>query len=375
MWGKSVSLFKLLGFEIRIDLSWLVIAVLVTWSLASGVFPVTYPLHDEIIYWVMGAAAAIGLFASIVFHEFWHSVIARMYGIPMKGITLFIFGGVAEMNDQPKSPGAELLMSIAGPISSVILGGLFYLVSMMPLMPEAAGHVTSWLGGINIVLAAFNMVPAFPLDGGRVLRSILWSIKKDLQWSTKIAAWFGTAFGVFLILMGVVNAFYGNLIGGIWMVLIGMFIRAASRVSWQQVLVRKGLEGQHVDRFVEKEPIAVSAAISIRELIESYFYRYHCKMFPVTRNGMVLGCVTTGQASKVAQDEWDSSTVSSILEPPSPENSISPEAEAIEAVNVMGRTGNSRLMVVDGERLVGIINLKDMLDFLATRLDLQGRAG
>jgi Zn-dependent protease/CBS domain-containing protein len=373
VWGRSITLFRLLGFEVKVDLSWVVIAALVTWSLASSVFPESLPSQQPAFYWLMGIIGAVGLFASIVFHEFSHSLIARMQGLNMRGITLFIFGGVAEMTEQPASPRVEFLMSIVGPLSSLVLSGVFYLVSLLPL-PDAPTIVLRWLGSINVILAVFNMIPAFPLDGGRVLRSALWAIKKDLRWATRIASLFGSGFGILLILVGLVNFFYGNFIGGLWLALIGMFIRGASQVSWQQVLMRRSLEGERIDRFMQPEPVTVSPSLSIRQAVENYFYRYHAGMFPVVRDSMLLGCITAGGIRSVPQDQWDAATVSRVIEPCTPENSMAPHADALDALNLMNRTGNSRIMVVDGERLAGIITLEDMLAFLGMKLDLEGRS-
>ena len=190
MFGKRIPLFKLLGFTVNIDLSWLILAVLVTWSLAKGLFPYYFEGLSNQVYWWMGIAGAIGLFISIVFHEFCHSIVARHFGLPMKGITLFIFGGVAEMESEPQSPKVEFLMAIMGPVSSVLLGAAFYLASMAGKSvgwPTSVNGVLQYLMVINFVLAGFNLLPAFPLDGGRVLRSILWGIRGNLRWATRIA--------------------------------------------------------------------------------------------------------------------------------------------------------------------------------------------
>ena len=190
MFGRKIHLFTILGFDVSIDFTWLFLAVLVTWSLARGLFPVWFGNYSTATYWWMGAAGALGLFLSIVFHEFWHSIVARRFGLPMKGITLFIFGGVAEMEEEPENAKTELLMAIAGPISSVVLGVVFLLVFRLGVavgLPEPVNGVLVYLGWLNLVLAVFNMLPAFPLDGGRVLRSILWFAKGNIRWATRVA--------------------------------------------------------------------------------------------------------------------------------------------------------------------------------------------
>ena len=191
MFGARITLFRLLGFEVRLDASWLILAVLLTWSLARGYFPAYYPGLAAQTYWWMGVVGALGLFASIVLHELAHSVVARRYGLPMRGITLFIFGGVAEMDDHPPTAKSEGMMAIVGPIASYALALVFYLLHLAGSgggLPEALTGVLGYLAFINLVLATFNLVPGFPLDGGRVLRSILWAWKGDLRWATRTAS-------------------------------------------------------------------------------------------------------------------------------------------------------------------------------------------
>ena len=251
MFGKRITLFKLFGFSVHVDLSWLVIAALITWSLAQGLFPSEYEGLPAAAYWIMGAAGAVGLFFSIVFHELFHSLAARRFGIPMTGITLFIFGGVAEMDDEPPNPKAEFFMAIAGPLSSIVLGVMFYalfIIAELQEWPLIAAGVLGYLGVINWILAAFNLLPAFPLDGGRVLRSALWQWKNNLRWATRISSQIGSGFGIGIIILGLVSLARGNVVGGIWWFLIGMFLRNASQSSYQQVVVRKALQGEKVLR-------------------------------------------------------------------------------------------------------------------------------
>lgn len=380
MFGKRITIFRLFGFEVRVDISWLVIAVLVTWTLSQGLFPHYYEGLSKTVYWWMGIAGALGLFVSIIFHEFSHSLVARKYGLPMKGITLFIFGGVAEMSEEPDSAKTEFLMAIAGPVSSITLGLCFYLLYNFGQgagWPVPLVGVTGYLALINWLLAGFNLLPAFPLDGGRVLRSALWSWKHNLGWATRKASQVGSLFGFVLIALGVINVLSGNLLGGIWWFLIGMFLRSAAQSSYQQVLVRKTLEGEKVGRFMVKEPVTVPPSISVSELVEDYIYKHHFKMFPVMDDGRLAGCITTRQVKEVPRQEWDSRTVGEIAQGCSGENTVSPETEALEALALMNRTGNSRIMVVDNGRLAGVLSLKDIMRFISLRLDLneQGQEG
>jgi Zn-dependent protease/predicted transcriptional regulator len=374
MFGKSVTLFKLFGFAVRVDISWIVIAALITWSLAQGFFPFQYRNLSPAAYWWMGIAGALGLFASIIFHEMSHSLVARRYHLAIQGITLFIFGGVAEMSEEPKNPKTEFLMAIAGPISSLVLAGGFYLLFLLGLRngwPTPIRGVIAYLSFINIFLAVFNLIPAFPLDGGRVFRSILWGWKKDIQWATRIASAFGTGFGFLLILLGGINVLQGNGVGGIWQILIGMFLVNAAKMSYQRVVVRNTLKGEPVRRLMRPDPIAVAPSTSIEQLVEDYIYRYHFKMFPVVEEGRVVGCIDINRIKEVPRAKWPDRRVRELMRPCSAENTISSDLDATQALAQMNRTHSSRLMVMDGERLVGVLSLKDLLSFLSVKSELE----
>ncbi|WP_427365564.1 site-2 protease family protein [Candidatus Caldatribacterium saccharofermentans] len=375
MFGKRVDLFRLFGFEIRIDLSWVLLVVLVAWSLSTGLFPFRYEGLLMQIYWIMGTVGAIGLFLSIVFHEMAHSLVARRFGVPIKGITLFLFGGVAEMKGEPPSAKAEFVMALAGPLSSIILAAVFYGLSQIAKnagWPEPVYGVIRYLAWINAILAAFNLIPAFPLDGGRMLRAALWGWKKNLRWATRVAAGIGSGFGLFLIFMGILQFFGGNFIGGMWWFFIGMFLRNAAQTSYTQLLVRKVLEGEPVERFMKKDPVTVPPSTTVEELVEDFIYRYQFKLFPVVEEGGQLrGCVTMKQVKDIPRQEWQTKTVGEIAVACSPQNSIDAKADALEALALMNRTGSSRLMVTEGNRLVGVISLKDMMKFFELKVELE----
>jgi Zn-dependent protease/predicted transcriptional regulator len=375
MFGKNIKLFKLFGFEVRIDASWLVIAVLITWSLASSVFPQEYRGLSQAAYWWMGACGALGLFGSIVVHELFHSLVARRYNLRMKGITLFIFGGVAEMEKEPESAKAEFMMAIAGPIASILIGSIFYVLylNIRGGGPVQVVGIVSYLSWINWVLAAFNLIPAFPLDGGRVLRAALWQWKGNLPRATRIASSIGSGFGIALILLAVYQLISGNVVGAVWWFLIGMFLRGASQASYQQLMVRLALEGEPIRRFMRTNPVTVPPYISLEALVEEYIYRYHYKMFPVVNESQeVLGCVTTRHVKEIPREEWRRSSVQSVMEPCTPENTVGPDAGALDVLARMNKSGLSRLMVVENNRLVAVISLKDLMNFLSAKLDLEG---
>jgi len=374
MFGKGITLVKLFGFKVKIDLSWLILGLLITWTLAQGLFPQFYEGLRTATYWIMGIAGALGLLVSIVFHELWHSLIARKFGLSMRGITLFIFGGVAEMTEEPPSPKAEFFMAVAGPISSIVLSlglfGIFFLGINLG-WPDSITGVINYLAFLNLILAGFNLLPAFPLDGGRVLRSVLWGWKDNIRWATQIASKIGGAFGIALIVLGVLELFLGNLIGGVWMAVIGLFIRGASQSAYQQMLIRRSLEGEKVRRFMKSDLVTVSPSISVEDLVEDYIYKHHFKMYPVVENDQLLGCVTLSQVKTIPKEGRKDRKVRELAEACSEKNTIGPDEDAMKALTTMRKTNSSRLMVVEGNRLVGVITLKDMMGLLSLKIDLE----
>lgn len=374
MFGRRITIFKLFGFAVRLDASWLIIALLVTWSLAGSIFPRAYPFLARSSYWWMGLAGALGLFGSIVVHELCHSLVANHYQLPMRGITLFIFGGVAEMGGEPQSPKVEFLMAIAGPIASIVLGGIFRGIQagVADLWPAAVVGVIGYLSWINWILAAFNLIPAFPLDGGRVLRSALWHYKGDLMRATEIASRIGSGFGILLMVFAFFQLFWGGLVSAIWYFLIGIFLRNASQASYQQVLLRSALEGEPVWRFMRPHPISVRGDMSIRQMVEDYVYRYDFKVYPVVEDSdNLVGCVTTQDVRNVPKEEWDRHQVAELSKPCSERNTISPDADALKALSKIQESGGTGLLVTDREHhLLAVISPRDVMNFIAAKLQL-----
>lgn len=375
MFGRGIPLFKLFGFSVRLDWSWLIIFVLITWSLASGMFPFYYPDLSAATYFWMGLTGALGLFFSIVLHELGHSLIARRYGVEMRGITLFIFGGVAEMRNEPPSPSAELAIAVAGPIVSFAIGLIClaagFAGNAAGLIPGIRG-VLMYLGWINLALVGFNLIPAFPLDGGRVLRALLWHHQNNLKSATRISSSIGSGFGMVLILLGIMSFIGGNVIGGMWWFLLGLFLRGASQMSYQQVIVRRALEGEDVDRFMQSHVETVPPTATLQEFVDDYVYAHHFKMFPVTDNGRLEGCMTTKKIKEVPRDEWSRHTVAEFAEACGEENTIEANADATAALAKMSNDGPSRLIVTEGGRLRGVISLKDMMKFISLKVELEG---
>jgi Zn-dependent protease len=385
MFGARWRLFRLLGIPIYCDVSWLIILILVTFLLTSqfkaeidGLF-----LSE---YVGMGLVTALAYFGCILLHELGHATVARATGLPIRGITLFIFGGVAELGEEPKTPGGEFVMAIAGPIVSAVLGCLFLAAFAVgthldwPAPPLAVFH---WLGVINLMLLAFNMIPGFPLDGGRVLRSILWGVSGNVRKATWWAALFGRVFAWVLMGWGVLtiltpffvpdaNGSRGLDLSGLWLVIIGSFVNNAAKGSYQQVVLRQALGGEPVRRFMNAQPIIVPPWTDLRHFIEDYVYRYHRKSFPVGAEGRLEGYVSTRMLAQYPREEWEGHTVADVMERDWKALSIAPGDDALKALSQMQRTGLSRLLVVEGENLVGIVSLKDLLRFLHLKLELEG---
>ncbi len=377
MFTRSFPLFRLFGFQIKADLTWTILAVLITWSLATSFFPAELPGLKTYVYWALALEGAIGVFASIILHECGHALVARRYGIPIKDITLFIFGGVANMEEEPDKPRHEFLMAIAGPLTSGALALVFLLLDALfgRVTPEAPVlSVFRYLAWLNGLLGAFNMIPAFPLDGGRVLRALLWEWKKDVRFATRIASGMGSAFGFMLILFGVFFFITGAALQGLWLFMIGLFVRSASAMSYRQLVLRRALEGEPVSRFMRTEVVSVQPNVSLRDFVENYVYTYHHKMFPVMVNGHLTGCITTRDVKAVPAAQWAETSVGEVTEACSSENAVAPDTDAMKALGLMSKTGRGRLLVVEGGELLGIVALKDLINFLNLKLDLEPKS-
>jgi Zn-dependent protease/CBS domain-containing protein len=320
---------------------------------------------------------ALGVFFSIVFHEFSHSLVARHYGMQIKGITLFVFGGVAEMKEEPPDPKSEFLMAVAGPISSFLLAFIFSKIEAISVLrgwPTPVVGVSNALAYINTVVAIFNLVPAFPLDGGRMLRAALWYFRKDMHAATRISSQMGSGFGIVLIVLGVFAFIQGNIIGGMWWFLIGIFLRGAAQSSYKPQVLHDMLHQQPISRFMRRDPKTVPPLVTVRAFVEDYVYQHHYKMFPVVEGSKLLGSVSTTDIRQVSKENWDSVKVRDVMKPCSDDNTISTDMKAEELLTSMMHPGRqSRYMVVDKGKLVGVIALKDVLELIALKMELEGR--
>jgi Zn-dependent protease/CBS domain-containing protein len=371
---QPVTLFKVFGFDIRLDASWLLLAVLVTWSLAVGFFPQVQPGLAPGVYWSMGVIGLIGLAASILLHELAHALVARRCDLPIRAITLFLFGGVAELHEEPRSPSSEFLVALAGPVMSFALAGVLWLLVQAVGAGQGAGDllgvVAGYLATINLLLAVFNLVPAYPLDGGRMLRAALWGWKQDIVWATRIASLLGSGFGILLIVLGLMNVLQGSFLAGMWWFLIGMFVRSASAMALQQTVAREVLAGRPVSAFMRREPVTVDPGATLDRLVSDYVYRHCYKSFPVVSGDRLLGWIALDDVKRVPREEWERTVVAGLMRPAAGENTIGAGEDVGVALDRMRRSGLTRLLVVDGRRLVGVLSLKDLVSYLRIASDL-----
>lgn len=377
MFGKPINFMKFAGFKIGIDISWFFIAILLSWTLAVGYFPFYYPHLTPGAYWIMGIAGMLGLFISVILHELGHAFVARRFNLPIEQITLFIFGGVAEMKKEPPNPKAEFLVAIAGPIVSVIIAIGMYLLSASGQQlgwPIMITGVASYLALINAVIVGFNLVPAFPLDGGRMFRAILWWWKDNLEWATRIATQLGSAFGFALIFLGILSFITGNLFIGLWWMILGLFLHQAATYSRAQFYIKQELQNEKINKFMSKNPISVSPDLSIKSFIDQYVYQSHHHLYPVTENGKLLGYISLKEVKTIASAEWENTSVNKVIIPLSKIHTVSPNASVLEALNLFHQTDTTTLLVVENEQLVGILTAQDIFKLLSIKFELEQKS-
>ena len=363
------------------------IAALIAWSLAQGTFPELYAGLETQSYWAMALAAVVGLGISIVIHELAHSLVGARFGTPVSSITLFMFGGVAALEQEPKAPIPELLMALAGPAMSLVLSGLFFSASIavggIDQLPVLAG-VLHYLALLNLVLAIFNLVPAFPMDGGRALRATIWAATGDIRMATMRASQVGKYIGTGFMLAGLLGVMTGNLLAGIWWVLIGGFIRASAiggfiRASaigaFLNTRIETVLDGLPVARFMTPAPDTVSSDVTLADFVENHLYKFGHDMFPVLTAGKPVGTIGLGEVRMVPRDAWPQTLTGNVMTPLTPVKTISADEPAMNALIQMQKNGLNRLLVIDHETLLGVIVLKDLMDLLSMKLALEPASG
>lgn len=373
MFKNAVDLFDIFGFKIKVDPSWLLIAALIVWNLSTAYFPEYLPELTRYDYIALSVVAMLGLFGSLILHELAHSLVARLFDLKVGGITLFIFGGVAELEQEPRDPKSEFWIAIAGPTLSFALAGLAYTAanlfetehSSQPLFA-----VVNYLALINLVLAVFNLIPAFPLDGGRIFRAMLWHFKKDLLGATRIASNFGTFFAFVLILIGMLSLFSNLGIAGLWQILIGFFILTASRGSYQQLLVKTAMKDQTVRSLMTKAPITADADDTIESVVENVMLKQNVSFVPINEGDHLLGYVDAQVIQKIDRDNWSSTHVADIYISSCDENTVPPDTPTEILFEKMASGGQRKFLIAENSTLLGVISLSDLLTFLAIRQGL-----
>ncbi|MGF1582893.1 MAG: site-2 protease family protein [Gemmataceae bacterium] len=378
MFRNRIELFRVYNIPISIDLSWLIILMLLSWTLAN-LYRNTVEGIDSLGYWLLGIATALAFFACIVLHELGHAIVAKKLGLPVRGITLFLFGGVAELESEPKSASDEFWMAIAGPIVSLTLAIGLWVMAAVALVSNWAAEFTVfcvYLGWINLVVLIFNLIPAFPLDGGRVLRSIIWGISGNLRRATYWASTIGFTFSWVLMGAGVLLILSGteNFVRGVWLGLIGLFLNNAAQAGYQQVIVRQVLQLEPIRKLMTPDPITVPPYITVRDWVTDYVYHFHFKGYPVVQDQNVVGLMTTEELGPIAKDEWDHVRVEEVMNQDLDQITIPFDANAFEAMKQMHQANLGRLVVMDRGQLVGIVSLRDILRVLQLRLEIEGQS-
>ena len=364
---------RLFGFEINIDWSWLFIFFLVVYTLAAGYFPTLYPGLGITANWIMGIVAALLLFASVLVHEISHSLVARSYGGEVKGITLFLFGGMSQTAEEPKAAREEFWMAIVGPVTSFALAVLFYILGGVGSVfgwPAPAVAVLGYLALINFLLGVFNLVPGFPLDGGRVLRSAIWGATNDLNKATRYASYVGEGFGYLLMAFGFVNFIFGGLIGGLWLIFIGWFLTGAARSSYKQLLMRQALSGVRVEQVMTTDVPAISASLSVRDFVDQQLLRHHYSCYPVTSGDTVIGVIGAEEVRAVPSDRWSSATVGNIVHKIDSAYKVGAGDDAWDALTKLSSPSICRLMVVEDNHLKGTVGRESLFQLVQTKIRL-----
>lgn len=361
--GSGFRLGSVLGFEIRIDHSWFVIFFLVLWSLTAGFFPNELPDRSDGVYLAMGTVATLLFFASLLAHELSHSLMARAKGIEVEGITLFIFGGMAHTKVESEEPVDELLIAGVGPLMSFALGALFFGVEWaggLAGWPMEVTRVAYYLGYINILLAIFNLLPGFPLDGGRLFRAMVWQATGDVTKATRWASTGGRWLGYGLMAFGFLQTFGGAVLGGLWMVFIGWFLTGAAGMSYQQHLFRQALEGVRVRELMSADPQTVSPDITVQALVDEHLLLRRYQSFPVVDAGRTVGLVTLDQVKKLDRTEWPRRRVFQIMLGIDTVPTVAPDQPMLQAMDRMRDADSRRLLVISNGALAGILSSSDV---------------
>jgi Zn-dependent protease/CBS domain-containing protein len=384
---SSFKLGRIAGIEIGIHYTWLIVFGLIAWSLAMGLFPAVVPGSSNVTYWLWAVLASLLLFVSVLLHELAHSLVANSRGLKVSSITLFIFGGVSNLQGEPPDAKTEFYMAIAGPLTSLVLAAILWgicfsmgvrgsplaiLTGNYPLLNSLGAALIYYLSSLNLILALFNLIPAFPLDGGRVLRSIIWEANKDLTKSTNIAAMVGRYFGWAMIAYGVFTLVQGDILGGLWIAFIGWFLAGAAGASRRQVRLRSELTGVLVKEVMNRNPVTINPATTVEAVVRDVFLGCHCDAALVSKDHQPLGMVTVDEVKKVPQDQWVYTAVEQIMVR-EPLYNVSPEDDLNTAMRLLVQYNLKQLLVLKSGELVGIVNRSDIMRHLEVTQELSVR--
>ena len=364
---QGFRLGSIFGLEIRVDLSWFLIFFLILWSLTASLFPANYPELSETTYLLMGVAGTLLFFASLVAHELAHCLVAKAKGIPVDGITLFVFGGMARTRMDAETPGDEFQIAGVGPLVSLILAGLFALIWWVGRNAGwtlAVTGVASYLSSINLLLAIFNLLPGFPLDGGRLFRSGVWKVTRDKNKATRIASWGGKFLAYVIMTLGLVQLLSGNWLEGWWLIFIGWFLANAAEMSYQQQLILAGLKGVRAREVMTRAPESVADDLSLQTLVDEYFLHRRYQAFPVTHNGRLRGIISLHQVKEIPRSQWRTQTVAKTMTSINDKVTVNPETPMTQVLLKMEDSGMRRVLVTSDEQLEGIITGSDVSSWL-----------
>lgn len=370
----SFTLGRIAGVPFGVNWSWLVVFALIVWTLATGIFPTTNEGLSDGTYVAMAVVAAFLFFGSLLAHELGHALQARREGMEIDGITLWLFGGVARFKGMFQSAGAEFRIAIAGPLVSLALGLAFAFFAWGLDLPQAVDGVAFWLGYINLTLLVFNLLPALPLDGGRVFRSALWAIRRDFAWATHVAAAVGRAFGYLLVGGGIALLIFQGAFSGAWLAFIGWFLLQAAGAEDRYLLARQALHGLHVRDLVVREPVTTSPDLTIGQFMDDVVRHKHYTSYPVTENGHVVGLLPFRCVARVPRSEWERHTVRDCMLPAEDVPVVSEDDELIDAAGDLAESDIHRALVLDGGRFVGLLSATDVARALEVRRAGRGRA-
>jgi Zn-dependent protease len=371
--GGAFSLGRIFGIQFRIHYSWFIIFVLITVSLSWQYFPYTYPEWSAPTYWLTGIATSLLFFASVVAHELAHSLVARANDIPVKSITLFLFGGVAHMTREASRHGAEFRMALAGPVASLVIGGLFFVLHLLvQSVNEPVAALTFWLARINVVLALFNLIPGFPLDGGRVFRSLLWRFSGNYQRATRIAFEVGRGVGYLFVAGGVILMFLyrESWFNGLWLAFIGIFLTYMATASYRQTQWQAALMGVKVADVMKTTCPVISPYVTISRVVQDYIFVGGHQCFMVTDGGELKGILTLRNIKSVDQKTWDTTAVGDVMTPAEQLRVVRMDEEVLSVLEQMEEYGISQMPVGSEGRVIGLVTRDDVLRLLYTRSKL-----